>query len=155
MFQVSGWTNKIIIWALSIAVASAAGTEFDALSHINMMNKALQSSTPLRKNDINQYYDEIQRGVNGTTTAAAPTISPNTLRGWIALDSAITDANKDVSTNGTESAIKSAEKAVEMDIRNRRALRIADHSDSVYAAGKEKMNQRVIAKINELQKKPL
>ena len=151
MFQVSGWTNKVIIWGLSIALASAVGTDFDALSHINMMNKALQRSTPLRKNDINQYYDEIQRGVNGTTTARAPTMTPSTLRGWIALDSATTDANKDVSTNGTVSTVKPIAKAGEMDTRNRRALRIADHSDSLYAAGRKKMNQRVIAKINELK----
>ena len=150
MFQVSGWTNKVIIWGLSIALASAVGTDFDALSHINMMNKALQRSTPLRKNDINQYYDEIRRGVNGTTTGRAPTITPSTLRSWITLDSATTEVNKNVSTDGRVPIAKPTTKAVEMDTRNRRALRIADHSDSIYAAGKKKMNQRVIAKINEL-----
>ena len=139
----------VVVWLISVALTAATGTRFDALSHVNMMNKALQRNTPLRKNDVNQYYDEIQRGVNGTTTARSPTTTPKTLKAWIALESATTEANNQPTTNGTRPTARPAG-ATEMDARSRRALRIAEHSDSTYPAGKEKMNQRVVAKITEL-----
>ena len=141
--------NKVAIWLLSVAMTAATGTNFDALSHLNMMNKALQSHTPLREDDVNQYYEEIQRGVNGTTAAPKLGTTPNTLRAWIALDSTSTETSSHPTTNGTRSTARPADVS-EMDARNRRALRIADHSDSIFPAGRERMNQRVVAKINEL-----
>ena len=124
--------NKVAIWLLSVAMTAATGTNFDALSHLNMMNKALQSHTPLREDDVNQYYEEIQRGVNGTTATPKLGTTPNTLRAWIALDSTSTETSSHPTTNGTRSTARPADVS-EMDARNRRALRIADHSDSKLA----------------------
>ena len=120
------------MWVVCVALAAATETKFDALSHVNMMNKALQSNTPLRKDDINQYYDEIRRGVNETTTARSPITISDALRAWIALDSMVTSQ---ITVNGTRPIARPVG-VTEMDARRRRALRIADHSESTYPTGK-------------------
>ena len=134
------------MWMVCAALAAATDAEFDARSQVNMMNKALQNNNPLRKDDINQYYDEIRRGVNETTTARSPITISDALRAWIALDSMVASQ---ITTNGTRPIARPVG-VTEMDARRRRALRIADHSESTYPTGKKKMNQRVVAKINEL-----
>jgi len=50
-----------------------------------------------------------------------------------------------ITTNGTRPIARPVG-VTEMDARRRRALRIADHSESTYPTGKKKMNQRVVCK---------
>ena len=88
MLQVSKVMDLVIMWTLGTTLTTTAGANFDVISHIDMMNLALQNKTPLLKEDINQYYDEIRRGVNETTTTQRPALNKTLVRPWVELDSA-------------------------------------------------------------------
>ena len=144
--------DLVIVWTLGTTLTTTTGANFDVISHIDMMNLALQNKTPLLKEDINQYYDEIRRGVNETTTTQRPAFNKTLVRPWVELDSADNETMVQARMNGSKPTLAPKDDG-ELDARKRRALHIADHSNSVHTAGEEKMDQRVVARINEINEK--